>query len=355
MTTPSDRLKIVEIINEACCSGARREKACAVLHLSIRTLQRWSKDGDVRFDQRPVVKRSAPVNKLSEQERSAILETCHQPVYADLPPSQIVPRLADEGVYLASESTFYSVLREAKELRHRGRAKPRQSRKRPTSHVAHGPCEVWTWDITWLPAQIKGLFFYLYLILDLHSRKIVGWEIFDAESSSNAAVVVKKAVLAENCIGKPLVLHSDNGSPMKGSTLKETLISLGIEPSYSRPRVSNDNPYSESVFRTCKYRPDFPYKGFTSLQEARQWVLSFVHWYNFVHRHSGIKFVTPNQRHTGQDVAILAARKDLYESARNHHPERWARATRNWAKIDAVQLNPDVLVCNFRKSLRKVA
>ncbi len=341
MTSPSDRLKIVGLIDDACCSGARRDKACAAIHLSIRTLQRWTKGGEVQHDQRPVVKRKPPGNKLTKQERLKILDVCHQSDYADLPPSQIVPRLADSGIYLASESTFYSVLREAKELHHRGRAKAPRARRKATTHIAHNPCEVWTWDITWLPAQVKGLFFFLYLILDLHSRKIVGWEIFETESSSHAAVVVKKAVLSEECIGKPLVLHSDNGSPMKGSTLKETLISLGIEPSYSRPRVSNDNPYSEAIFRTCKYRPDFPYKGFTSLEKAREWVLSFVNWYNFLHRHSGIKFVTPHQRHTGQDVAILAARKQLYENARNHHPERWTRESRNWSKIAAVKLNPD--------------
>jgi putative transposase len=341
MTSPSDRRLIVELIDEACISGARREKACAAIHISIRTLQRWTKGGQVSLDQRPVVKRNSPPNKLSEDERSKILDVCHQPEFAELPPSQIVPRLADEGCYLASESTFYAILRLVDELHHRGRAKARKPRKKPTTHLAKNPCEVWTWDITWLPAQIKGLFFYLYLILDIYSRKIVGWEIFETESSSNAALVVKKAVLSENCIGKPLILHSDNGSPMKGSTLKETLKNLGIEPSYSRPRVSNDNPYSEALFRTCKYRPDFPYKGFASLEEAREWVLSFVHWYNHIHRHSGIKFVTPCQRHTGQDIEILAARKVLYEKARLLRPERWSGQIRNCNKKDVVLLNPE--------------
>jgi transposase InsO family protein len=341
MTCPSDRQKIVELVDEACSLGARKEKACAAVRISIRTFQRWTRGNEVRLDQRPIVKRGSPVNKLSEQERSNILDVCHRSEFADLPPSQIVPRLADSGVYLASESTLYAVLKAANELRHRGRAKARKARMKPTTHVAKKPCEVWTWDITWLPAQVKGLFFFLYLILDLHSRKIVGWEIFETESSLNAALVVKKAVLSENCIGRPLVLHSDNGSPMKGATFKETLKSLGIEPSYSRPRVSNDNPYSEAIFRTCKYRPDFPYKGFASLEKAREWVLSFVHWYNFIHRHSGIKFVTPHQRHTGQDVAILAARNELYENFRRLHPERWTGQIRNWNKIETVKLNPE--------------
>ena len=348
-----DRLKVVQLINEACRSGARKEQACRVLHLNIRTLQRWTRGGDINPDQRPTAPRKPPKNKLSAQERSEILEICHEPPNADLPPTQIVPRLADNGIYLASESTFYSVLREAKELRHRGRSKAPLRRKRPTTHIAKHPCEVWTWDITWLPGPVKGLFFYLYLILDLYSRKIVGWEIYETESASNAAVVVERAVLSEKCIGKPLVLHSDNGSPMKGSTLQETLYRLGIEPSYSRPRVSNDNPYSEAIFRTCKYRPNYPYKGFASLEEAREWVLSFVRWYNSIHRHSGIKFVTPDQRHAGQDIEILAARKKLYEAAREKHPERWAGTTRNWEAVEVVTLNPEKL--DSRKLLRKAA
>lgn len=355
MISPSDRQQAVELINEACLSGARKEKACAALQLSIRTFQRWSQNGEIKSDQRPLAPRKPPGNKLSDQEKADILAVCHEPDYADLPPSQIVPRLADKGVYLASESTLYAVLKQHKESLHRGRSKAPQPRKQPTTHIANGPCEVWTWDITWLPGPVKGLFFYLYLILDLHSRKIVGWEIFEKECGAHASTVVERAVLAERCIGKPLVLHSDNGSPMKGSTLKETLYRLGIQSSYSRPRVSNDNPYSESIFRTCKYRPDYPYKGFASLQEAREWVLSFVQWYNFVHRHSGIKFVTPHQRHSGQDIAILSARASLYEKARNQHPERWAGKTRNWKKIDAVLLNPGRISSNLSKKMRKAA
>ncbi len=141
--------------------------------------------------------------------------------------------------------------------------------------------------------------------------------------------------------GVPQPLHSDNGSPMKGATLLELLYKLGITPSRSRPRVSNDNPYAESIFRTCKYRPGYPAKGFKDLDAARLWVLEFVRWYNYEHKHSGIKFVTPVQRHTGMDKQILENRKRVYEMARKRHPERWTGATRDWTLEDEVWLNPE--------------
>jgi Transposase and inactivated derivatives len=197
-----------------------------------------------------------------------------------------------------------------------------------------------TWDISWLPGPLKGLFFYLYLIVDLYSRKIVGWEIYECESADYAAEVVRRAVLAERCIDQLLVLHADNGSPMKGETLLATLYRLGIATSYSRPRTSNDNPYSEALFRTCKYRPDYPIGGFASLDEARAWMQQFVHRYNHAHCHSGIRFVTPQQRHSGNDGAILAQRQAVYEQARARHPERWSGPIRNWKPITEVWLNP---------------
>ena len=262
-----------------------------------------------------------------------MLALCHAPAYASLPPGQIVPRLADQGEYMAWESSFYRILREADEHHHRGR-------RRPPRLMARAPNEVWTWDISWLPGPVKGLFFYLYLIVDLYSRKIVGWEVYARESAEYAAEVVRRAVLAEGCIDQPLVLHADNGSPMKGETLLETLYRLGIATSYSRPRTSNDNPYSEALFRTCKYCPAYPTQGFAGLEEARAWMQQFVYGYNHEHCHSGIRFVTPQQHHSGQDQAILAQRQAIYEQARARHPERWSRAIRNWNPITEVWLNP---------------
>jgi putative transposase len=279
-----------------------------------------------------------------------VLALCHEPAYASLPPGQIVPRLADQGKYLASEASFYRILREADEHRHRGRSRPPRPAAEPPRLVARAPNAVWTWDISWLPGPVKGLFFYLYLIVDLYSRKIVGWEVYECESPVYAAETVRRAVLAEQCVDRPLVLPADNGSPMKGETLLETLYQLGIGTSYSRPRTSNDNPYSEALFRTCKYRPDYPAQGFASLDEARLWMQQFVQGYNHEHCHSGIRFLTPVQRHQGQDPAILAQRQAVYEQAKRRHPERWAGPIRNWQPITEVWLNPSAEVINERSA-----
>lgn len=341
MISAPDRRITCELIEDACRAGARRERACAEIGISDRTYRRWTREGGVKVDGRPEAVRPTPHNKLSDAERQQVLETCHRPEYASLPPSQIVPRLADEGEYIASESTFYRILREADEQHHRGRSQAPRRLGPPTSHCATAPCQVWSWDITYLAGPVRGLFFYLYLIVDLYSRKIVGWEVFEEENSAHAAEVVRRAVLAEGCVDKPLVLHADNGSPMKGATLRATLQKLGIEPSHSRPRVSNDNPYSEAIFRTCKYRPDFPGNGFASLAPARQWVQGFVRWYNAEHRHSAIQFVTPEQRHSGCDKVLLAKREAVYAIAKAKHPERWSGNTRNWEPTGAVWLNPE--------------
>ena len=294
----------------------------------------------VLSDARPSAERPVPSNKLSVEERQVILAVSNSPTFRSLPPSQIVPILADEGRYLASESTFYRVLREAQQQHHRGRSKA-PHHKPLSTHCASGPNQVWCWDITWLPGPVRGLFYYLYLVLDLYSRKIVAWEVHESEASELAAQLIHKACLTEGIVAQPLVLHSDNGSPMKGTSMLETLRWLGVTPSFSRPRVSNDNAYAESVFRTCKYRPDYPVNGFASIDEARAWVLSFSRWYNTEHKHSGLKFTTPEQRHTGVATAILAHRKHIYREAREHHPNRWRGDIRNWELPEKVWLNPE--------------
>lgn len=340
MISTSDRHQAKTLIEEARRHGARLRPACAQLGLSVRTYLRWTQEGALKADGRPQAQRPEPANKLTGEERTRVLALCHQPAYASLPPGQIVPQLADQGEYIASESTFYRILRGADEQHHRGRSQPPRPPAPPPRHCAREPRQVWSWDISWLVGPVKGLFFYLYLIMDLYSRKIVGWEVFEAEAAEHAAQVVQRAVLAEGCIDRPLVLHSDNGSPMKGATLLETLYRLGVVNSYSRPRISNDNPFSESLFRTCKYRPAYPYQGFVSLEAAREWIQGFVHWYNHEHRHSAIQFVTPNERHEGFDATRLAQRKAVYEQAKARHPERWSRAIRNWDPVTEVWLNP---------------
>lgn len=308
------------------------------MNISLRTWRRWQKSTE---DRRLTVVRKSPANRLSPEEEQRILEICHQPEYAELPPSQIVPRLADQGVYVASESTFYRVLRRCGEVHHRGRQRKPRKVKPPTTFKAEGPCQVWSWDITWLPSKVRGRWYYLYLIEDVFSRKITGAEVHEAESGELAAELVQRTVLREQCYRQPLILHADNGAAMKSQTLQVKLADLNIAPSHSRPRVSNDNAYVESLFRTLKYVPKWPSSGFESLEEVRAWVTDFIHWYNDEHRHSGISYVTPSQRHKGEDVELLAARDQVYRAAREAKPERWSKQTRNWQRKDIVMLNPE--------------
>ena len=271
--------------------------------------------------------RPLPRHALSQAERAELLRVANEPRFAAVPPARIVPMLADEGVYLASESSFSRVLRAQGQSAHRGRAKAPRAVRAPTTHIATAACAVWCWDMTYLPASVIGLWFHLYLILDLYSRKIVGWEVHDSDDAEHAAHLVRRTALAEGIAAlstKP-VLHGDNGSTLKATTVLAMLHWLGVKPSYSRPRVSDDNAYAESLFRTAKYRPEFPTKGFADLEEARAWAAGFVQWYNVEHRHSGIRYVSPAQRHAGEDHAILAARHALYTKARERNPARWSR------------------------------
>lgn len=258
MISTPDRQKAVELIDEARGSGARLRPACRVLGITARTYQRWTADGDVRADRRPEAVRPLPSHALKPEEREAIVAVCNEPAHASMPPGQIVPKLADEGRYMASESSFYRVLREEDQQHHRGRArKPGESRP-PATHRADGPNTVWCWDITWLPSDVRGRFFFLYLIMDLFSRKVVGWEVHEQESAVHSSQLVQQTVWKEGCIDQPLVLHGDNGSSIKGQTVQVMLSKLSITPSFSRPRVSDDNAFVESLFRTCKYMPNFP-------------------------------------------------------------------------------------------------
>jgi len=355
MISSSDRRKVIELIDEARENGARLAPACAILNISVRTYERWIKDGLNTTDKRPLANRKKPVNKLSDEEKTEIVKVINQPVFADLTPAQIVPKLADQGIYLASESTIYRIMRE-ENLNSKRIPVNKRSKKTITTHIAKGPNEVWSWDITWIPGPVKGHYYKLYLILDIFSRMIVGWEIHEEELAIHAQNLIKKAVYKHGVFKKPLVLHSDNGSPMKAQNFQVLLDKLGITKSYSRPRVSNDNPFSESLFKTLKYTKDFPTKGFESLEEARRWVYKFSDLYNKEFLHSGIKFVTPYQRHYGLDQEVLKKRDDIYRQAKTKKPERWSRNTRNWSRIEQVALNPtDELKKAFEEKVRQLS
>lgn len=342
------------LIEEAKAGGARRFKSCEVIGISVRTIERWRKEGEVTEDKR-TTRIFEPVNKLTGEEYEDVLKTVNSKEFRDLPPGQIVPIMADRGEYIASESTFYRVMRNENQINHRGPGRVAKKRSKPQALAATRPNQIYSWDITYLPANIKGVFFYLYMFIDIYSRMIVGWQVFEGESSDWAADLLCDIARRERIEPKSVTLHSDNGAPMKGMAMLSMLETLGIEPSFSRPAVSNDNPYSESLFKTVKYRPQHPPRFFADINEARKWVDALVCWYNFEHRHSGIRFVTPAQRHTGLDVAILAKRKAVYEAAKNEHPERWSRSTRNCDPVNIVFLNPEKPISKTNQEMTKMA
>lgn len=325
------------MVQQAKANGARRQASCAVLEVSLRTVERWEKARDQGDQRRGPATGCA--HALSAQEKQAIVKVSSSPEYRDLSPWQIVARLADTGKYLGSESSFYRVLKQNDLLTHRHNSKPRVHR-RPKDLTAKTPNQVWSWDITYLSSPIRGAYYYLYLVEDIFSRMIVGWSIEEVESAEHAGRLIDRICQEQGIAKGQLTLHSDNGGPMTGATMVATLERLGVIPSLSRPAVSDDNPYSESLFKTLKYRPSYPDRAFSSIDQAQQWVSRFVRWYNTEHLHSAIRFVTPSSRHLGLDPAILAKRVTVYEKAKRLNPQRWSGPTRNWSPITEVFLNP---------------
>ncbi len=322
------------MINEAVTSGSNKGRACEESGFDIRTIQSWDKNQEGDRRKKRITK---PKNALSAEEREEIISCCCNERFRDMTPNEIVPLLAEEGRYIASESSFYRVLKDNDMLHHRYETKPKTARKAPRVLEATGSNQVWSWDITYISSRIKGKYFYLYMIEDVWSRKIVGWKIHEEESSEHAARMM--ADIGETIDLKGLYLHSDNGSPMKGATMLSTLQRLQVMPSFSRPSVSNDNPYSESLFKILKYNVKYP-GYFETMEAAKTWMQNFVDWYNNKHLHSGIGYITPSQRHDGKDKAILLTRAETYEAAKSRHPERWAGKCKKWKWVESVFLNP---------------
>jgi len=330
---------ILATVTEAQDAGARLERACEIAGVAVRTLQRWHRDPEGE-DQRSGPRRR-PHNALTTAEEAQVVTVLTSKRYAGLSPKQLVPQLADEGLYLASESTMYRVQRRHG-LRTKRRPLVRQHVARATGvHRASGSNQVWSWDITWLPTVVRGQFLHLYLMMDVWSRRIVGWTVETTESADVAAALFERTCRDGNVDPRGLVLHSDNGAAMRGSTMLATLQQLGVVASFSRPHVSDDNPYSEALFRTLKHTPAYPPRRFENLVSARLWVERFVAWYNGVHRHSAIRFVTPDERHFGREHIVLEQRCVLYERARHANPERWTRGVRIWSPVGEVVLNPE--------------
>ncbi len=304
LTGEQERQRILELFEQAVQTGVRKNKACEILDISTRTISRWTENSD--GDKRSSTKKEL-VNKMSVHEEEQIISMCCGERFRNTAPNEIVAILAEEGTYIASESTMSRVLRKRGLLKHITESKPGTKSKKPEELKTTGP------------------------------NQVLSWEVHSYESGDVASEIMKK-LERKRCL-KGVHLHSENGSPMKPATMLATLQNLGVAPSFSRPQVSNDNPYSESLFRTLKYNAGYP-KSFESIEAAREWVAKFVNWYNNEHRHSRIKYVTPMQRHTGEDKEILGKRKKTYEAARLKNSGRGSKNIRNWDHIDTVYLNP---------------
>ena len=348
------RQTIISLVKEAVTAGARQREACRIMNVSQRTLQRWQSERALKDDARRGPK--TPVaHQLTQTEKEKIVALANSEPYRNLSPEAVVAKLATTGVYICSERSLRRILAKRKQLTYRGRTKPAAPNPKPRAHVAERPLQVLSWDITYLRnAQIRGSYFFLYLYVDVWSRRILGWAVHEEQSSTHASALLRRICQEHGIEADTAVLHQDNGAPMKGATFIATMEALGIAKSFSRPGVSDDNAYIESLFRHLKYAPSYPRKGFHSIVEARSWIERFTDWYNNRHLHSAIGYVTPDDRHHGRDIALLAQRRAVYRAAKERHPRRWTRNTRQWKRPSIVTLNPERVV-ETQKPNRKLA
>jgi putative transposase len=314
-------VEILSLLKDINSKRCRKSKACETLGITLRSVQNWHKEG-IKDKRKGSIKETS--NKLSHEEEEKIIKTVCNNRFKDLTPYEIVPILAEEGIYLGSESTIYRILRKKGLLRHRNNQRRRRKGNNNIELKATRANQIWSWDITYLKTDVRGKFYYLYLFMDIWSRAIMGWEIHEIESGKLSSAMMKRICQKQGIKKHILLLHSDNGGPMKNSTMLATLQNLGVTESYSRPSVSNDNAYSESLFKTLKYTAGYP-KCFLNIESSIRWMTEFERWYNTKHRHSKIGYVTPYQRHYGKDKSILEKRNNVYEEARNKNPGRWSR------------------------------
>lgn len=300
----------------------------------MRTLQRWKINGcgDKRKGSFKRV-----VRKLDSVVRKEIILTCNDKLYRDYNPHEIVPLLLNSGKYLASVRTLYRILKEEKLLHHRSNVRVKRGRSKPPERRATKSDQVWSWDITWLPQTVRGLFFFAYVIVDIYDKYIVGWSVHNEEKDAHSKDLFQRTLSGKN--PRILSVHSDNGQPMKGITLMALLDDLKVSVSHSRPRVSNDNAFVESLFKTLKYTAKYPLR-FRDIKHAREWMASFVNWYNTEHLHSSIGYVTPLQLRTAEAAEIFNRRNATMQLAKKQHPERWGnRNLKVWGAPREVILN----------------
>ena len=277
--------------------------------------------------------------RLSDVERQQVLDVCHDTAYIDKAPYEIYATLLDKGSYLCSVSTMYRLLRSENEVRERRNQRTHPSYRKPEL-LATRPNTVWSWDITKLLGPVKWTYFYLYVILDIFSRYVVGWMIAGRESAELAGLLIEETCLKQGIDFNQLTIHSDRGPAMKAKTMAQLLANLGITKSFSRPHVSNDNPFSESHFKTLKYRPTFP-KRFGSLEDAKSFCQEFFTWYNQEHRHTGIALLPPEVVHYGFASDVITRRNQVLLEAYRRYPERFVNKIPTAPQLpEAVWINP---------------
>lgn len=276
---------------------------------------------------------------LSEEEQERVLALLYSERFAEVAPAEVFATLLDEGEYVCSVSTMYRLLKKHQALRERGRVLRHPKYKRPEL-LATGPNRLWSWDITKLKGAGKWSYYYLYVILDVYSRYVVGWGVAYRESAELAQQLILGACLQQGIERGQLTVHADRGSAMISKGVAQLLSDLGVEKTHARPHVSNDNPYSEAQFKTMKYRPEFP-EQFGCIEDARSFCCAFFAWYNQEHRHSGIAMLTPETVHSGKAKEVIAKRQSVLQAAYAHNPERFVRhAPRHEPLPEAVWINP---------------
>ena len=309
--------------------------ACAALEVSRSTLYR--RRGPTG-QQQP---RPTPARALSETERGEVFDTLCSERFVDRSPAEVVATLLDEEVYLCSERTMYRVPASEVPVQERRAQRTHPEYKKPEL-MATAPNQVWSWDITRLLGPKKWSYYYLYVIMDIYSRYVVGWMVADRENSALAGRLIQQSCLKHGVQPRVLTLHSDRGAPMTSQCTAQLLADLGVTRSLSRPQVSDDNPFSEAQFKTLKYHPSFPGR-FGDQGQAKTFCRSFFRWYNAEHRHGGISMLTPEQVHFGNADQVIAGRKSVLREAWAAHPERFVRGVPKPKPLpEAVFINPPI-------------
>ena len=318
------------------CEDISVKVACDAIKLPRATFYRYKK---TPFGPQPKKPRPSAKRALSPPEKQHALDILHSERFIDCAPHQVYAQLLDEQTYVCSVRTMYRILEQEGEVKER-RNQLRHPKYKKPELLAEAPNQVWSWDITKLKGPAKWTYYHLYVILDIFSRYVVGWMVAHRESADLAKKIIKKSTEKQNILPGQLTIHADRGPSMKSNPVAHLMADLGVTKTHSRPYVSDDNPFSESQFKTMKYRPEFP-DGFGSIQDARSFCIGFFDWYNNEHRHSGIALLTPEMTHYGRACEVIAKRQKTLNNAYEKHPERFVKKRPEHPKLPkAVWINP---------------